>query len=138
MEGQGARIPDTNSTDEPQTNLSVGGPLSSAVWRSTCSNPAEPARVLGVQPHPLRIAFGSDPTARKGIKVKSIKKPPTVTFSNGKSVDVGLRPEIGYNVCHFGILIPFMIWYICLVRRHGPEWFRSGKWLRPGKSITED
>ncbi len=138
MEGQGARIPDTNSTDEPQTNLSVGGPRSAAVWRSTLVIlPSLPG--FWVYNHiPLRIAFGSDPTARKGIKVKSIKKPPTVTFSNGKSVDVGLRPAIGYNVCHFGILIPFMIWYICLVRRHGPEWFRSGKWLRPGKSITED
>src|SRR5262245_54550941 len=84
----------------------------------------------------LRKAFGSEVPA--GVKVKQIEKPYTVTFSNGTKADVGPMPATLSNLVHFGLGIPAALVYFYLIKRHGPKWFRSGKWMRRGVSITED
>ena len=84
----------------------------------------------------VRKAFGSERPA--GVKVERIKKPYTVTFSNGKTVDVGAMPATLSNLFHFVTGIPAVLGYFYFINRHGPEWFRSGKWSRPGESIVED
>ena len=86
----------------------------------------------------LRAAFGSDPAARRGVTVQQIAKPSTVTFSNGKRVDVGMMPATISNLFLLGTALPGLVLYVLLLRRHGPEWFRSGKWSRPGRSIIDD
>jgi hypothetical protein len=84
----------------------------------------------------VRKAFGPAPPA--GVKVEQIKKPHTVTFSNGKTVDVGAVPATLSNVAHFGLGIPAVLVYFYVIMRKGPAWFRSGKWMRQGVSIVED
>src|SRR5262245_33058623 len=76
----------------------------------------------------VRKAFG--PESPPGIKVAEIEKPYTVTFSNGKKVDVGPMPSTLSNLAHFGLGIPAALVYFYLIKRHGPQWFRSGKWMR--------
>jgi hypothetical protein len=84
----------------------------------------------------VRKAFGS--AAPLGVKVQEIKKPYTVTFSNGTTADVGPLPANLSNLAHLGLGIPAALAYAYLIYRRGPQWFRSGKWMRPGVSITED
>jgi hypothetical protein len=84
----------------------------------------------------VRKAFGTHAPA--GLAVQQIKKPYTVTFSNGQIADVGPIPAIIGNLFHFGIGIPAVLTYFYLIKRAGPEWFRSGKWMRSGVSIIED
>ena len=84
----------------------------------------------------LRKAFGSD--RPEGVKVDHITKPYTVTFSNGKTFAVGAMPATVSTLFHVVTAIPAILWYFFFIKRHGPEWFRSGKWLRPGKSIMDD
>jgi hypothetical protein len=84
----------------------------------------------------LRQAFGSERPA--GVKVEKITKPYTVTFSNGKIADVGPTPATLSNLFHFATGIPAVALYLFFIKRHGPEWYRSGKWRQPGVSIIED
>ena len=81
-------------------------------------------------------AFGSQAPA--DIKVKQIEKPFTVTFSNGIKADVGPLPATLSNLVRLGLGIPAALAYFYVIKRHGPKWFRSGKWQRPGVSIAED
>jgi hypothetical protein len=84
----------------------------------------------------LGQTFG--PERPPGVKVEHVTKPYTVTFSNGKTVDVGPLPAIMSSLCHLGIGIPAALAYFYIGKRLGPEWYRSGKWRRQGVSIIED
>src|SRR3954463_2250796 len=84
----------------------------------------------------LRNAFGSERQA--GVTVQRITKPYTVTFSNGRTVEVGPTPARVSTLFHLVTAIPAVLAYFYFIKRHGPEWYRSGKWQRPGVSIAED
>jgi hypothetical protein len=84
----------------------------------------------------LRKAFGAERHA--GVKIERITKPYTVTFSNGKTVDVGSTPANMSNLFHIGTGVPAVLAYVYFIKRRGPAWFRRGNWARRGASIVED
>jgi hypothetical protein len=84
----------------------------------------------------IRKAFGSERPA--GVKLVKITKPYSVTFSNGKTVDVGPLPGSASTLFHLATGIPAVVLYLFFIKRHGPEWYRLGKWRQPGVSIVED
>ena len=73
----------------------------------------------------LGIAFGSERAAREHITVWRITKPSTITFSNGRRIDVGMTPAVVSNVFHVAVAIPLVVAYILLIRRRGPQWLRA-------------
>jgi len=74
----------------------------------------------------LRVAFGSEQAAREHITVRDIEKPSTVTFSNGKRLDVGAKPAVISSIFRIAATIPLVVGYIFLIRRYSPKWFRAG------------
>jgi hypothetical protein len=83
----------------------------------------------------VRKEFGTERPA--DVKVEKITKPYTVTFSNGKVAEVGPMPASVSNLFHFATGIPAVVLYLFFIKRHGPEWYRAGKWRQPGVSIIE-
>lgn len=73
----------------------------------------------------VQTAFGPDRAAREHITVQQIKKPSTVTFSNGERIDVGMGPATASSLFFLGAGIPLLIGYIVLMSRYSPLWFRE-------------
>jgi hypothetical protein len=74
----------------------------------------------------LQTAFGSDRAARDRITVQHIRKPSTVTFSNGERIDVGKGPAIASTLFFLAVAIPLLVGYIVLICKYSPQWFREG------------
>ena len=73
----------------------------------------------------VRAAFG-ERGRTQNVKVVSIKKPSTVTFSNGQRVDVGSSPALVSAAFQILVCLPLVGCYVFLVRRYGPQWFSTG------------
>jgi hypothetical protein len=68
----------------------------------------------------LRVAFTRQQLAQQRITVDYVTKPSTVTFSNGRSLDVGYRPAKASGACTLVLALPCMLFMRYFIKRWLP------------------